>query len=278
MKPLSCLLPLVLVGCALSGVAEPVRLAVFQEHIVNMARTRQMSVGDAAREVRNWGIDGVDLWSGEQEETTDEILAAGFKPTSVIYFADFPHTNNQESADHAIAYAKRVGAPRIMLVPGFVRKDESRTQAWAATKPRLAAFLREAEAAGLEVDCEDFDLDTAVVGSGAHLREALAEFPTLGHVLDTGNYLYWKEDVLGYLDEFCPRIRHVHVKDRAADNPRRSVAAGTGTMPIREVVRRLQASGYRGWYTLECFDGTNTWKGVAGSAKYFSRLSVRENK
>jgi len=257
---------------------ERMLLSVFQEHIVNTARQRNISVGEAARLMRSWGVTGVDLWSGEQEETTDEILATGLKPATVVFFADFSHTNDQQAVDHAFAYAKRVGSPRIMLVPGFIKKGEDRDVGWEAMKPRLRAFLAQAKAVGLEVDCEDFDDKAAIVGSGVHLRQAFREFPELGHVLDTGNFQFWNEDVLAMTDEFLPRVRHVHVKDRDRQNPKISVGAGTGMMPIREVIEKLRKSDYRGYYTLECFAGSNTCKGVEISASYLRSIEASSPK
>ena len=86
-------------------------------------------------------------------------------------------------------------------------------------------------------------------------------------MLDTGNYLFWTNDVLRAQREFASRIRHVHVKDRAKDDVTRSVAAGTGIIPVKEVLAGLRSANYNGWLTVECFGSTNMWDDVRRSAE-----------
>ena len=251
----------------LTATAEIQGLSVFHVHLVEMARQRGVPLKTAAEAVKSWGIDGVDLWYDHHESAGEELLSYGLKPATVIAFMDLAGTNDTGRADRIIAYTRRIGSPRIMLVPGFFPKEVSRDAAWRTAKPRLADFLARAAKAGLEVNFEDFDSERVLVGSQAHVRDALADFPSLGHVLDTGNYLFWHDDVLSACDEFLPRIRHVHLKDRDKNAPVKSVAAGTGSIPMREILRRLKRGGYAGWLTLECFGSTNMWEDIRRSAK-----------
>ncbi len=262
-------------ACAISAAdaASPVRpkLSVFQMHVEEMARQRGVPVEEAVRAVRDWGVTGADLWfAPEQLASNAKMLSGGLVPATLVVGMDLAHTNDIARRDAAIAYAKRVGSPRIMLVPGHLREGEDRDTAWAAMKPNLADFLRCAEKAGIGVDLEDFDGHT-VVGSRVHLRRAFAAFPSFGHALDTGNYHYWQEDVLAAQREFADRVRHVHVKDRAADDPTRSVAAGTGIVPVRKILAHLDEAGYAGWLTIECFGSTNMWDDVRDSAAFLTR-------
>lgn len=257
------------------GLSDVPGLAVFHLHLVEMAKQRQVPLETVAREAQSWGVSGVDLWFENGEAEGARLLAAGMKPASVVVFMDLAHTNDVRRTERAVAYARRCGSPRIMLVPGFLRKDEDRDAAWPTVKGNLREFLVRAEKAGLTVDVEDFDSQWIVFGSRAHLRRAFAEFPSLGHVLDTGNYDSWKDDVLAAQEEFAGRIRHVHIKDRGKDRPTVSVAAGTGTVPVREIVRRLVTSGYANWMTMECFGSTNMTADIKASADYLRPLLAR---
>lgn len=269
------LLGLGVVGLALSASAASSngpKISVFERHVVEMARQRGVSVDEAVKAVRSWGIEGADLWFSEEEKPGNErMLAGGLKAATLIVFMDLAHTNDTARIDAAIAYAKNVGSPRLMLVPGFVKKDENREIAREKMKPNLTDFIQRAEKAELTVDIEDFDASDILVGSQDDLRKTFAAFPKLGHVLDTGNYLFWTNDVLKAQREFAPRIRHVHVKDRAKEDWTRSVAAGTGIIPVRQVVRDLVKTGYGGWLTVECFCSTNMWDDVRISANNISK-------
>ena len=50
---------------------------------------------------------------------------------------------------------------------------------------------------------------------------------------------------------FRDRIGHVHLKDRVAPDDMHCVPAGSGCIPIAELVHSLVATGYTGWLTVE---------------------------
>lgn len=259
--------------------AAPAKLSAFHFNLVEMAKQRGITLEEAARAAQSWGITGVELWFGADESATGagaRLVAAGLKPVSVVLIQDFVHTNDVGRAERALAYARRVGAPHVMVVPGSCREGEDRAAAWRALRPNLEDFLRRATRAGIRVGIEAADPGNAVLRSRRDLREAFAALPTLGHVLDTGNCAPWNDDLLESIAEFRPRIRHVHVKDRSAEDFRKAVPAGTGTIPVREAVADLVRGGYDGWITVECFGSTNVWEDLSRSAAYVRRCaSVR---
>lgn len=261
---------------ALVGWASPLRLSVFHCHVVTMAEQQKVSVAEAARAVRSWGVEGVDVLNAPVgTPAVEAILAAGLKPVSYIVFTDFGASDSTQMVERAFANVRKYGFERVMLVPGFTPKGKTREAAWQEARPRLAGFLARAKAENVTVEVEDFDAKNILLGSPEHLREAFSLFPDLGHVLDTGNYAFWKWDVRQGLREFRSRIRHVHIKDRDRVNPKRSVAHGTGAMPIREVVEELLRSGYAGWFTVECFGSKCMWKDIENSVKFLKSIKVK---
>ena len=244
------------------------KVSVFHVHLVEMAKERDISLEDVVREVVSWGVTGVDLWFGNQESEGRRLLSAGMRPSSVIVFMDYARTNDCERAERAIAYAKSCRSPLIMLVPGFLREGQTRESAWSMVREGIGDFLARAERAGIRVAVEDFDSRQAIVGSRAHLRRLLAGFPRLGHVLDTGNYVFWGDNVLDAQDEFAARIKHVHVKDRDCADKTASVAAGRGVIPIRQVIQRLLMVGYDGWLSIECFGSADMMRDLRFSAEF----------
>jgi len=267
---------LLLVGCASAPEVSAPRLATFGVHLQKAAQERRITVSEMARLAKGWGYDGVDLWVGKDENCAEAFLAAGLKPTVVIVFAELAVNSGAEPAAAAIAYARRVGCGRIMLVPGFLDKGEKREVVWPTVMRNLASFVKTCKDAGLDVVLEDFDHDKVVIGSADHLRKAFAEIPDLGLVLDTGNFESWGDDPVESAREFLPRIRHVHLKDRAQSDPKKSVTIGTGIQPLRQIDDILRAGGYNGWYTVECFDTDDTCTMLRESAKWLRSTEGEE--
>ena len=270
---------LVLLGAVLAGgmamAAEPgkPRLSVFHNHVADMAKAKEISIPEAVKRVKALGIEGVEVFDAFDRGEAAEIVAAGLVPSAFIMSADFAYSDETQKVERAFAFiAAHPECRRIMLVPGYAREGDDRAALWEAMKPRIARLLDRARKANVAVELEDFDSDRAIVGSAADLRRAFKAFPDLGHVYDTGNYDYFREDALAALDEFRPRIGHVHVKDIAKEGPRRAVPAGTGRMPIGEMVRRLVASGYSNWLTIECFGSDDIGRDIAVSAAYLRSL------
>jgi inosose dehydratase len=88
-----------------------------------------------------------------------------------------------------------------------------------------------------------------------------------GLCLDTGHLLIGGSDPVEIAELAGDRVSHVHLKDGDGDLARRVAARelsfkeaasrgafrplGDGDVDVGEVVGRLEASGYRGWYVLE---------------------------
>ena len=261
-------------GCRAPSVgnADRPRIAVFHNHLVDMARQRNVPLAEAVRVARSWGVEGIDVFDAFDGGESEELLALGLKCAAFVISADFAVSDDSAKVEKAFAFVRRHGADVIMLVPGQVPDGMTREAAWAAAKPRIAAFVARAAREGVPVALEDFDWNEPIVGSAEHLRRAFREVPGLGHVLDTGNYDRWGDDPLACAREFAPRIRHVHVKDLAKDGSSGSVAAGTGRIPLDAILRQLRADSYRGWLTVECFGAGDMWRTVETSVAYLNRF------
>lgn len=269
-KVLLALVAAACVSCSQEVQVKHPKLSTFSVHLMAAAEAKGVSVGEMAKEVKSWGITGVDLWLGNDGKVVDEILAAGLKPAAVIAFAEFDDGPSTEVCEEAIAYAKKVGCNRIMIVPGFVNDGETREAVWDKMIENLRNFVRGASAAGIDVVLEDFDHEKGLIGSAEHLRRTFEAIPEVGLAFDTGNFAFWKDDPVAVLKEFLPRVRHVHMKDRDPEIPANSTATGKGTIPIREIYDILQENGYDGWYTIECFNVKDTYSTVRESVDWFT--------
>jgi inosose dehydratase len=103
----------------------------------------------------------------------------------------------------------------------------------------------------------------------------------VGWTLDTGHMLIGGLDPLEFISDVPDRIRHVHLKDVHLDLAAPVLAGtqsimqgvqagmfcnlGDGDVPIGEIVRRLEISGYDGWYVLEQDSAITTGEPEVGS-------------
>ena len=118
---------------------------------------------------------------------------------------------------------------------------------------RLKAYVADAKAMGITITVEDFG-GTANPGSSIkYLKRFLAEIPDLRFALDTGNLYYAGrgESILEMLEHAKGRIAHVHLKDQKPEANRTYETLGLGAVPNEAIVKRVNAAGYDGWYTLE---------------------------
>jgi sugar phosphate isomerase/epimerase len=89
--------------------------------------------------------------------------------------------------------------------------------------------------------------------------------------LDTGNFLFYGEDVLEAFALLKDRIAHVHCKDRQPET-NASVQTGTGYISFTEIVNRLKAQNYEGFLAIEHFDVEGQEECMRGSAEFLRRL------
>ena len=150
----------------------------------------------------------------------------------------------------AISFLETYGYDRLLLVTGLMPEGSTAADRDAA-RQRIAAFAKRVTDKGFCIMVEDFDNPRSLCYNMAGLDSLFTLAPTLGHVFDTGNYLFAGDDALVAYGQFRDRIGHVHLKDRTAPDNMRCVPAGSGCIPIREIVGKLVASGYDGWLTVE---------------------------
>lgn len=182
--------------------------------------------------------------------------------------------------------AEKLEVPRIMPIPGFLKKNEKRgTKEYDLVVEDMieaVAFLCEyASSKGIDVVMEDFDNETAPFCDSEGLLYFLDAIPELGVAFDTGNFLYSGEDVFSAYEKLKGRIRHIHLKDRADTSlngdPGQhcpdghviySAPTGFGDLHLDEIVKMLQADGYTGIYATEHFGSRRQLEDMEFSAKW----------
>ena len=259
-------------------------VSIFLAHLNELAAQKQCSLTAAAKEAKKSGIDYVEVdyasAAGHEEEIKALLDKANLQVGGLNTFFDFGHQAQPELIESAIKTAVTLNAAHIMAVPGFMEPGDE----WETLREKLAEGLNElvgkAAEQGVSVAMEDFDGENAPYGRMEALNWMLHQVPGLGCAFDTGNFLFFGEDVLKAYDLLEKRIVHVHMKD-IAYAPLRGEAGktaitgkklypapvGSGELPMAEIVRRLYERGYNGIYAIEHFN--------AGDQLLFMRRSAR---
>ena len=249
MKKFLPLLALLLCACGQKP-AEAPKISIFCDHIWTVAHQEGVSFREAATKVREIGYDGADVRVLQDPDELRILDSLGFGLACAIADIDYGAAEQPEMEARAISFLETYGYDRLLLVTGLMPEGSTLAERDAA-RQRIAAFAKRVTDKGFCIMVEDFDNPRSLCYNMAGLDSLFTLAPTLGHVFDTGNYLFAGDDALVAYGQFRDRIGHVHLKDRTAPDNMRCVPAGSGCIPIREIVGKLVASGYDGWLTVE---------------------------
>jgi 2-keto-myo-inositol isomerase len=157
------------------------------------------------------------------------------------------------------AWASALGCPYVVAVPG--PPDGADTAAvQQSSVDALRAMAAVAREHGMKIGFEFLGSPDGSVRTLAAARQIVEEVadPAVGLVIDAFHY-YVGGSRAEMLDGLDPRELFIVHLDDAEDRPREAltdahrVLPGEGVIPLRELVRRLTAIGYDGFYSVELF-------------------------
>ena len=241
--------------CAMQADAQR-RISIFFDHVAEIAKQENISIKDAAEQVKRLGYEGIDVRVNMNKDQLRMLDSLGFKHACAIADINLIEGEQPEVIRKVLDFMHHQEYSRLLLLPGFLPQDAD-TQTIDAACTRIAAFVKKAQQEGIDVMVEDFDNPRAICYNTPALDHLFAASPQLNHVFDTGNYLYCGEDVMVALRHFRERVHHVHLKDRKAMRDGASLSIGSGVMPLNDVVAELLRTGYDGWFTVEHFSAPN---------------------
>jgi len=166
---------------------------------------------------------------------------------------------------HTIRWAKLAGCPSIDTTDDRFRPHGlTDREAIELIRRNYLQILPVAEAYDIVINVEPHGYYTTNPDYMAEIL-SIADSPCLRMNMDTGNTYIAGRDPVAFLRQFLDRVSHVHVKDvseslaAAARGELTGIAVsqcaigdGVNVGNIRQCVRMLLKSGYRGVFSIEC--------------------------
>ena len=256
------------------------KIATFYDHIVDISRQENMFVVDALKLARELGVEAVEASAnnilGREDEFGQEIAMADMEISAIpAYFHFERDTDVKRQAAPILEAAQFLGAPRLLVIPGFWEEGASPQEREAQTAQMVGCVE---ELAGLALDygvslvMEEYDNELSPIATMEGVRRFLDGCPTLSCAFDTGNFRFANQAVGDAYQLLRDRIGHVHLKDcsytqhngegakTALDGVNLYPApVGGGDLPLEDILAQLKRDGYDGIYTIEHYGANTPW-------------------
>jgi sugar phosphate isomerase/epimerase len=232
----------------------------------------RLTLGDWFRTAAQLGLDGADISVAHVASRAPQVLDAikreaadaGVELAILATYSDFTHPDALQRSRQVddvrrwIEAAGRLGVECVRLTAGQAHPGvlEDAGLGWAADG--LIACVEEAAAAGVRLLYENHTRGSVweyndFTQPAARFLEVARRTRGAGvHILfDTANCLALDEDPLALLDEVIDRVCAVHLSDIRRRGTFEPTTIGTGAAPLALLLRRLTASGFDGWVSIE---------------------------
>ena len=250
---------------------ETMKISIFCDHIESVARQEKIPFAEAAKKIKEIGFEGADVRVFTKPEELKTLDSLGFAHSCVITDIDYSKPDQKELEDKTIAFMDKYGYDRLMLVAGFIPEEGFSQAEMDDARQRIAVFAARVTAKGYKILIEDYDHERSFTSNAERLDSLFAVSKDLGLVFDTGNFQFSGQDAMEQFEHFRNKIGHLHLKDRVSKTDLKCVPAGTGCIPIVEIIGKLKEDGYTGWLTIEQFGSRNM---LADSETAFQNISA----
>ena len=247
----------------------------------------------AAKLIKSYGIDFVDISFDDYDENAKEILKEAKLNVACMHNNfDFTKSLKEISDELSKAYrmvdtAAELKLKNILVVPGFVRGDTDYNTARENIAAALNLLCEYAEKKQVDIMLEDFDGDFAPYHTTEELLWLLDRVKSAKIAFDTGNFRYSDEDELEALNKLIDKVVYLHLKDRSdvknPSEPQKTISGedmyacpvGGGYIRIETVLKKLLNAGYRGDVVIEHFGAYDQLLFAQKSAEYLKKLIKR---
>lgn len=251
--------------------------STFLAHIYDISIQENISAVSAMNLARNLGYIGLDAnWTDINEKSTElkkQLNNSDLHLSSVYRFCDLSDAYNQDEMKRFLETVSHLECAKVMLIPGFFTDNPDRDTQINKIIEALNNACELAATYNITPTIEKYDYILSPCGENKYLSRILDSVLGLGLTFDTGNYIYFDEDVLEGFDKYKDRIRHVHIKDRSfspfyeGEKPLSETIsgkllypapAGHGIIPIKECLNHLRNINYDGYISTEFFGTEKT--------------------
>ena len=275
----------------------PLRISVFYDHVTQAAAqsSGRYSTEEILRRCSDARIRGIDIEYSQLVEDFDRICESlryhYMEVASIYQMLDFRNHDFRSLAKEMIDLANRMGVKQVLIVPGFLELDEAKALhsvsgdylaverfmeqnlCVQSMRAALTELVQYAKPLGVEVTLEDFDDARAPYSRMNELLWFMRNVPGLRCTFDMGNFAFGYENVVEAYELLKNYIVHVHCKDRSSEGSGLlSVPTGSGYIPIAQLVRKLNAAGYRGYLSIEHFGDLDQLASIEQSAHFLKSL------
>lgn len=251
--------------------AEEPRIAVFADSVKAVAKEKNITIEQAVSRLKRLGVTGFD--ASFKSPLVPQLVKAGMTAVNLYGHVDlFDQAKTAETTDRFLSVALKYGVKTVMILPPmFTGKDADKDAEVEKMIAGFRYFAKAARAKGVVPTIEDFGFANNVCSYSVYIRRILTQVPELDFTADSGN-LYCiareQEDIISLSSALRSRIRHVHLKDydrgyKPGDSLEIYETIGMGAIDCRKFVEVVSASGYSGWYTLECPAGDDVFADIA---------------
>lgn len=223
----------------------------------------------AVKAAQDLGYEGIELRIVDGEIITPEIIKANLARISKLFAgsgvqlvaldasAAFAMTDRAERATkeaevHALLpLAAELGVPYIRVFGGRLPQGVTIQQGIENVADSLNRLAPAAEKAGVKVALETHDDFSSAVQVAEVLKRVLSQ--AIGALWDTLHTYRMGNTTQQVLDLMGPRIVHMHIKDARLPAPGKwdLVLLEEGEIPVREMMRALNARGFKGFGVVE---------------------------
>lgn len=277
------------------------KLSVFYDHILQACEQSGKTIPEVLSFCREQGISAVEinysLFASEKEVIASMLAEAGLVISCMYEFFDFGRDADLTKAQQMLDAAAEQQVPRVLFVAGALENAEAaELAACSRTYEATSTFMNENEAVqkmahalsalteyaaplGVTITLEDFDGFQQPFARTYPLLWFMEHVPGLRYTLDMGNFAFSDEDVSYAAWILKDYIVHVHCKDRA-ESPLVHGAfcrglgqtpAGTGYLPMAELLDDLKKRDYDGYLAIEHFDAPDQLSFIEQSAAFLRR-------
>jgi L-ribulose-5-phosphate 3-epimerase len=180
----------------------------------------------------------------------DRLQDLGLTPITVAAMCHLDDTREIESLRRRIDFAQALGC-RYVITDSTEQPDSG--ESWREVIEALREIADYASDRGV---CLALETHAGPTRTGRLARKFLEEVghPNVGFNYDTGNIVYYNDDVDPSEDiaEVADRVVHVHLKDTQGGREEwKFCALGEGRVNFQKILQRLRAAGFMGPYSLE---------------------------